>query len=122
MTIKVITANPTAHEPEKPKTEKQSGKAQDVLGQISPCWYSTFRSVTLSSPWWDRACGWLAEQMGSPSLKFSVMWKGKDQNTATGYAQKELGCERTWKAVPVTDFMFSEGSPQLLKQLRKVRK
>lgn len=50
------------------------------------------------------------------------MWKGKDQNTDPGYAQKELGCERTWKAVPVTDFMFSEGSPQLLKQLRKVRK
>lgn len=87
VTIKVIRANPTAHEPEKPKTEKQNRKAQGVLGQISPCWYSTFRSVTLSSPWWDKACGWLAEQMGSPSLKgqFSVMRQGKDQNIDTGY-------------------------------------
>lgn len=112
MTIKVIRANPTVCEPEKPMTK--TGRARGVLGQISSFWYSAFRSVVLSPPRWDKASGWLAEQMGSPSLKgqSSVMWQSKDQNIDRGYAYKKLGHERTWKAV--TDFMFSEGSPQVL--------
>lgn len=36
VTIKVIRATLTAHEPEKPEIKKQKGKAQGVLGQISP--------------------------------------------------------------------------------------
>lgn len=56
--VKVIRATLTAHEPEKPKIKKQKGKAQGVLGQISPWWDSTFRAVTLSPPCWGGGCDW----------------------------------------------------------------
>lgn len=105
VTIKVIRATLTAHGPEKPKIKKQKGKAQGVLGQISPWWDSTFRAVTLSSPCWDAGCGWGWQSRRVVHLckgvyrESSVMWKDKGQSTDVGYSWKGLRCERTWKAV-----------------------